>query len=80
MREKDFIYGDSIFRDYRDSRIRDCWDSGIRDYPNFQIYIFTRVLSLHRLLYEWGREKRYRGFKTTLLNNPDAADLFDMVV
>ena len=31
-REKDFIYGNCIFRDYRDSRIRDCQDSGIRDY------------------------------------------------
>ena len=66
MREKDFIYGDSIFRDYRDSRIRDCWDSRIRDCwdsrirdnPNFQIDNLIEVLYVHRFLHEWGREKR----------------------
>ena len=61
MREEDFIYGDSIFRDYRDSRIRDSWDSGIRDYQNFQIDNLTKVLYVHRIcttpLHDWGREK-----------------------
>ena len=46
----------------------------------FRLTISPRFYVFIVFFHEWGREKRYRGFMTTLLNNPNAADLFDVGV
>ena len=45
----------------------------------FRLTISPRFYIIIVFFFMNGVEKKYQGFKTTLLNNPDAADLFDMV-